>query len=124
METAKTIYEQLGEVQLQKLIDTFYTKVFNSPVIGKLFNSTSQDLIKDKQFCFLTQFLGGPPLYNEKYGAPKMRLRHLPHAIDEAAKEEWLRLMKESIQTLEISEHLKEVLYNCFPNVAAFMVNR
>ncbi len=124
MEVSKTIYEQLGDEQLQLLIDTFYPKVFSSPIIGSLFNKTDQQVIKDKQFCFLTQFLGGPPRYNHKYGAPKMRLRHIPHPIDEKAKEEWLKLMKESIQVLAISDHLKEVLYNCFPNVAAFMVNR
>ncbi len=80
--------------------------------------------IKDKQYCFLSQFLGGPQRYTEKYGHPKMRQRHAPHAITEEAKDEWLKLMKKSIEEMEMEEDLKLALYNCFPRVAAHMVNR
>jgi len=51
-------------------------------------------------------------------------MRHLPHPIDQAAKEEWLSIMKSSIDTLDIDSDFKETLYACFPNVAEFMVNR
>jgi hemoglobin len=119
-----TIYEKLGDERLAKLINAFYEAVFHSEVIGPLFKETEKEVIKDKQYCFLTQFLGGPPRYNEKYGNPKMRMRHLPHAIDENAKEEWLRLMKAAIQTLDWEEENKNALYNCFPNLANHMMNR
>lgn len=124
MEKVKSIYDKLGDENLKQLLDSFYDKVFESKVIGHLFKSTPKEIIKDKQFCFLTQFLGGPLRYNEKYGQPKMRLRHLAHAIDETAKEEWLSLMKSSIEELDIDSNFKETLYACFPNVAQFMVNR
>jgi len=124
MEQALSIYERLGDNNLSQLIDNFYERVFRSKVIGHLFQSTTSELIKDKQFCFLTQFLGGPPRFNEKYGPPKMRMRHLPHAIDEKAKEEWLLLMKSAIEDLDIDEDFKSTLYACFPNLAQFMVNR
>ena len=71
----------------------------------------------------MTQFLGGPQRYMEKYGPPKMRLRHMPHAITNEAKDEWLRLMEASIQELDLAENLKVALYNCFPQVAQHMVN-
>jgi hemoglobin len=51
-------------------------------------------------------------------------MRHLPHAITNEAKEEWLRCMKQAIDTLELSDELKISLYNCFPPVAQHMVNR
>ncbi|MCG8577559.1 MAG: globin [Flavobacteriales bacterium] len=123
MDNRRTLYEELGDERLKQLLDTFYDKVFSSPVIGPLFDQTNQETIKDKQYCFLTQFLGGPPRYNEKYGHPRMRMRHLPHKIDEAAKNEWLKLMKESINTLEWDEQLKNALYSCFPAVANHMQN-
>ena len=124
MEHSKTLYEHIGDKQLRSLLNSFYAKVFQSPILGQLFNQTDAATIKDKQFCFLTQFLGGPPRYTLKYGPPKMRLRHLPHAIDSAAKDEWLNLMFASIQELDLEQYLKDALYNCFPQVAQHMVNR
>lgn len=123
MKKTRTLYEALGDKNLQLLLDSFYSKVFSSPIIGKLFNHTDADTIKDKQYCFLSQFLGGPQRYMEKYGQPKMRQKHMPHAIDSAAKDEWLRLMKAAIDELSIPEQLKNSLYNCFPHVAQHMVN-
>ena len=53
-----------------------------------------------------------------------MRMRHLPHAITEKAAIDWLKCMKAAIDTLEIDAAFKETLYNCFPRVAAHMINR
>ena len=118
-----SLYEKLGDERLSKLIDAFYESVFKSEIIGQLFQETEKEVIKDKQFCFLTQFLGGPPRYIEKYGTPKMRMRHLPHRIDEGARDEWLNLMKQAIESLDWEQENKIALYNCFPAVANHMVN-
>ena len=117
-----TIYSKLGDEKLQQLIDHFYDLIFESE-IAHLFNQTEKDVIKDKQLCFLTQFLGGPPRYNEKYGMPKMRMRHFPHKIDQHAKTVWLDCMQKSINTLDIDDQFKDALYNCFPKLANHMVN-
>jgi len=118
-----TLYERIGAEKLHELVDRFYDEVFRSPVISHLFQ-TDKTIIKSKQEAFLTQFLGGPQLYSMEFGHPKMRMRHLPHAIDAEAKEEWLRCMKLAIDSLDISEELKTALYACFPAVAQHMVNR
>ena len=123
MEKVKTLYELIGDNRLQELINSFYAKIFENPLLSPLFNKTNAETIKDKQYRFLTQFLGGPPRYIEKYGPPKMRQRHLPHAITVEAKDEWLKLMNESIQELDLEDNLKTALYNCFPQVAQHMVN-
>lgn len=119
-----TLYQQIGPEQLVKLVDSFYNLVFASEKIGPLFIHSDKVLVKKKQFLFLTQFLGGPVLYSQEFGHPKMRMRHLPHQIDNAAKEEWLSCMKQAIETLEIGRDLKVELYNCFPQLAEHMVNR
>jgi hemoglobin len=118
-----TLYEQLGDDSLMELVTTFYDLVQLNPILAPLFKGDFTS-IRDKQFCFLSQFLGGPLRYNEKYGHPKMRLRHLPHAIDEKAKDEWLVCMKKAINSLNLEPSLSEALYLCFPPVAAHMVNR
>lgn len=119
----ETIYDKLGDKGLRQLVDAFYDRVFESEIIGPLFNQTDQDTIKHKQFSFLTQFFGGPQRYTGLYGHPRMRMRHLPHKIDTAARDEWLKLMKEAIWTLDIDEDFKNALYNCFPKLADHMVN-
>lgn len=123
MNQTKTLYEIIGDERLHQLLSSFYAKVFKSEIIGSLFNKTDAQTILDKQYSFLSQFLGGPQRYAEKYGPPKMRRRHLPHAITVEAKDEWLLLMKTSIWELDLDEDIKTALYNCFPVVAQHMVN-
>jgi hemoglobin len=117
-----TLYSKLGPHMIRILVDRFYESVFASPVIGPLFQSEKQ-LIKSKQYMFLTQFLGGPNLYSQQYGHPKMRMRHLPHTITNTAKDEWLRCMKEAIDSMPIDPEMKSELFNVFPQIAQHMVN-
>ncbi|HLP56522.1 MAG TPA: globin [Fluviicola sp.] len=118
----ESLYDRIGKERLHLLVNRFYDLVFDSPVIGPLFQ-TDKELIRQKQEAFLTQFLGGPQHYTEVYGHPRMRMRHLPHRITPEAGEEWLRCMKTAIDSLEMEEALKTALYNCFPPVAKHMVN-
>ncbi|MEM6316200.1 MAG: globin [Bacteroidota bacterium] len=117
-----TIYEELGKENLEKLVHKFYELVLANEVISPLFD-TDMTIVKAKQIAFLTQFFGGPPLYNETYGHPRMKMRHLPHKITEAAAIEWLKCMNAAIRTLDIEEDFKVTLANCFPRLAAHMVN-
>ncbi|PWH85623.1 globin domain-containing protein [Brumimicrobium oceani] len=118
-----TLYERLGEHNIKDLVDAFYERVYQHPVLIPLFDEDSIDEIKDKQFRFLTQFLGGPLRYIEKYGPPRMRMRHLPHKIDQNAMIAWLSCMKGAISTLSLSEENATELYNKFPQLAQHMVN-
>ncbi len=117
-----TLYEQLGAEQLHELVDSFYDNVLNDERIAHLFK-TDIALVKSKQYKFLTQFLGGPGLYTEEYGHPRMRMRHMPHEITPSSAYAWLENMKAAIDRLEVSEELKTQLFARFPNVAAHMVN-
>ena len=119
----ETIYSKIGPDRLLVLVDKFYDIVFFDSKISHLFDSDKSQ-IRDKQYRFLTQFLGGPSLYSDKYGHPKMKARHLPHSIGEKERDEWLRCMKRAINEMEFEGDLGETLFNCFPHVAQHMVNR
>jgi hemoglobin len=121
MET-KTLYERLGAENLQELVDKFYDLVFEDSEIKDLFK-TDKELIKKKQFMFLSQFLGGPTLYSDEYGHPQMRARHLPHQITEDKSVAWLKCMHAAIDTLKIPDEMKKELFERFPPTAFFMVN-
>src|SRR6187549_1674478 len=101
----ETLFEQLGEKNLELLVARFYDLVFAHEKISHLFK-TDKELIKEKQRLFLTQFLGGPPLYSERYGHPQLRARHLPHPIEQEDAVAWLSCMSAAVTSLEIEESL------------------
>ena len=120
--TLPTFYETIGEDRLRQLVDHFYDFVCKDHAISHLF-TTDMAVVKDKQFSFLCQFLGGPQRYNKTYGPPKMRMRHLPHRITPEARDAWLACMKKAIDQLDLEDKLKAALYQCFPKLADHMVN-
>ncbi len=73
----ESYYEILGgEETIQKLVNSFYPRVYSDPDLSPLFLGDMEE-VKRKQKMFLTQFLGGPKLYSEEFGAPVMKYRHL-----------------------------------------------
>lgn len=119
-----SLYERIGaEPVLAAMVDRFYDLVYQHPLISRLFND-DKELIKHKQNLFLTQFLGGPMLYTEAYGHPRMRARHLAHPITQQDASAWLECMAGAIKDMPISEDLKDELFDRFPRTAFFMVNK
>lgn len=118
-----TLYDRLGAENLRLLVTRFYDLVFENEQISHLFK-TDKDVIKEKQRLFLTQFLGGPPLYSERYGHPQLRGRHLPFPITADDAVAWLSCMSTSISGLSIDEALKDELLKRFIPTAMFMVNK
>lgn len=121
---AVTLYERIGgDATLRQLTDYFYDLVFQNETISRLFINDKEE-IKEKQRLFLTQFLGGPLIYNEVHGHPMMRARHMPHPINEEDAVAWLHCMSLAIGKLSITELLKDELFAKFPRTAFFMVNK
>jgi hemoglobin len=118
-----TLFEKLGDENVSLLVERFYDLVFMDPGISHLFK-TDKEVIKEKQRLFLTQFLGGPALYSQRYGHPQLRARHLPHPIGQEEAVAWLTCMSKAIGTLPIEEHLKDELFKRFVPTAMFMVNQ
>jgi hemoglobin len=118
-----TPYEQLGgEAMIDKLVQTFYPKVLQDPDLSPLFIEGIEGIMK-KQTMFLTQFLGGPPLYSEVYGPPAMRQRHLPFPVTPQRANAWLRCMKESMDEVGLEGPIRDAFFDRLAQVAAIMVN-
>ena len=83
------IYAAMGTDNIFAMLRDFYQELGKSS-ISYMF---PDDLVAaaDKSAAFFVGLLGGPPLYQQLYGNPMMRARHMPVAIDEAARQEWLR---------------------------------
>jgi hemoglobin len=78
---------------------------------------------RDKLYEFLSGWLGGPPLYVEKRGHPRLRARHLPFPIDDAARDAWLMCMDRALEECVSDAMLKEMLRGAFGNMANHMRN-
>jgi hemoglobin len=118
------LYDKLGAENLRLLVDYFYDEIFAHPGLTHLFKPEKKDEIKSKQLLFLTQFLGGPQLYSEIHGHPRLRARHMPHPISQDDAVAWLTCMSKAIAQLPIEESLKDELFSRFPQTAFFMVNQ
>jgi hemoglobin len=85
---SREIYALMGEASIFRMISDFYEELERSELRG-LFPADMEEAAK-KSAAFFVSVLGGPPLYMERYGPPRMRARHLPFPIDEHARQVWL----------------------------------
>lgn len=123
MNSELSIYEQLGGGEtIRKLVESFYPKVQQNAVISHLFPEDINPVM-DKQYLFLTQFFGGPPLYTEQYGHPMMRKRHLPFKITPKRAEAWLDCMSRALEDIGLEESLQKVIITRLSAPAYFFVN-
>ncbi len=90
------IYRVMGEDNVFRMMLDFYKELENSE-IRHLFPPDMEEASK-KSAAFFVTLLGGPPLYLEKYGSPRMRARHLPFEIDEPARQIWLRCFEKVLE--------------------------
>ncbi|MDX8383875.1 MAG: globin, partial [Ghiorsea sp.] len=69
-------------------------------------------------------WMGGPSLYMEKFGHPRLRKRHMPFAIDESARDQWILCMKHALDDVVSDQALRDELLHAFYGVADFMRNQ
>lgn len=120
----RTIYEQIGAEKIEELVNAFYPKVYADSDLIPIFDIVEIEEIMRKQKLFLTQFTGGPALFSEEFGAPRMRFRHLPHEITPTRAKAWLHCMKEAFDEVGLSNTTAgEAFYDRLTQVAGIMVN-
>jgi len=115
-----------GEPAVKQLVDRFYDLMDTMPESYEIRQIHPKDLqsSRDKLFLFLSGWLGGPPLYVEKYGHPRLRARHLPYPIDESARDQWLLCMNQALDEQVDNALLKQQLKTSFAKTADFMRNQ
>jgi len=122
-----THYERLGgEKSVRELVDRFYDLMDSRSDVRELRNIHAPDLhdARNKLFMFLSGWLGGPSLYIEKFGHPRLRQRHMPFAIGELERDQWMLCISQAMQDMDIDEALNKELYAAFYKTADFMRNQ
>ncbi|MDA1475905.1 thiol management oxidoreductase [Bacillus sp. CLL-7-23] len=116
-------YEAIGEELLSQLVDTFYELVERHPLLSPIFPDDLTDTAR-KQKQFLTQYLGGPPLYTEEHGHPMLRARHLPFPITPERADAWLSCMNEAMNRVGLDGEIRSFLFERLTLTARHMVNQ
>ncbi|MDB5803357.1 MAG: Hemoglobin-like protein HbO [Betaproteobacteria bacterium] len=122
-----TAYELLGgEEKVFALVDRFYDLMDEMPEyygIRKL-HPVTLDGSRSKLKMYLSGWLGGPNLYIEQFGHPRLRARHLPFSIGMDERNQWLACMYSAMEQTGVPEELQTRLQEAFFGTADWMRNR
>jgi hemoglobin len=120
------IYRIMGESNIFRMMLDFYIELEKSE-IRSLFPANMHEASR-KSAAFFVGLLGGPPLYLQQYGPPRMRARHLPFEIDEPARQIWLRCFDNVLEDAQAKysfppQHLQG-FKDFLMSFSAWMVNK
>jgi len=126
-ETGATPYAMLGgDTAVRALVDRFYDLMDLEPAYAgiRALHPGSLDGSRDKLHAFLSGWLGGPDLYVQQHGHPRLRARHLPYSIGIAERDQWMACMMSAMDELQVETSLAEQLTRAFFGTADWMRNR
>lgn len=122
-----THYEQLGgDAGIRRLVDRFYDLMDTAPeaTAVRRLHATSLKVSRDKLYKFLSGWTGGPDLYVQEHGHPRLRMRHFPFAIAARERDEWLWCMDRALDEHEMPDDLRQFLKQRFHQLADHMRNQ
>jgi len=122
-----THYQRIGGAEkIHALVDRFYHLMDELPEAYGIRKMHTEDLqvVNDKLFMFLSGWMGGPQLFVEAFGHPMLRRRHLPFAIGDAERDQWMLCMNQALDDVVEDESLRSELLDAFIKVADHMRNR
>jgi hemoglobin len=123
----QTHYERLGGGEtIRRLVDRFYDLMDEDPDYYGIRKLHPADLTesRNKLAWFLSGWTGGPPEYTDRFGHPFLRRRHMPFAVGEAERDQWMDCMKRAMQDVGVEAALQQELTAAFFKTADFMRNQ
>lgn len=115
-----------GDAGIRRLVDRFYDLMDSAPeaVHVRALHATSLKASREKLHLYLTGWTGGPPVYVERYGDPRLRMRHFPFAIGTRERDEWLWCMERALEEHDMPDELKAHLRTRLRVLADHMRNQ
>ena len=122
-----TPYERIGEeAAILNLVERFYFFMDTLPEAAEIRAMHASDLstAHDKLFKFLSGWLGGPDLFIQEYGHPRLRQRHISFAIDAVARDQWMLCMNKTLNEVVMNADFRENLSQALLQLATHMINQ
>jgi hemoglobin len=118
-----SVYDAVGgQGFFDDLVERFYAGVAEDPVLRPMY---PDDLTESKRTLagFLAQYWGGPPRYSDERGHPRLRMRHAPFTIDQAARDHWLAHMRRAVEASEVPAEVRDRMLTYFESASTHMIN-
>ena len=118
-----TVFEVAGGLDyFVRLVDRFYDRVATDDLLRVLY---PEDLTEARRHTalFLAQYWGGPTIYNEERGHPRLRMRHAPFVIGQPERDAWLAHMLASVADEPVHPQVEEMFIEYFERASTAMMN-
>ncbi|KHK89941.1 group II truncated hemoglobin [Novosphingobium malaysiense] len=126
-ETSATLFDRIGGAPtVDCLVETFYAQMDSLPEARSIRDMHAADLTAVKRVLkrYLTEWLGGPKLYSSERGHPRLRRRHLPFPIGNAARDAWMQCMDAALVEAVTDEAARQDIRTALAKLADWMRNR
>jgi hemoglobin len=117
------VHALVGDDGFARLVAAFYRRVAADDVLGPMYPKDDLAGAEVRLRGFLVQRFGGPDLYSQQRGHPRLRMRHAPFAIDRAGRDRWVELMEQSLAEVQLPPAADAALRRFFHDAATFMIN-
>ena len=117
------VYAAVGEAGFERLVAAFYRQVAADDVLGPMYPKDDLPGAEERLRDFLIFRFGGPQRYIEQRGHPRLRARHLPFHIDQAARDRWMQLMNNAFAEAGLPAAAEQMLRSFFDQMSTFMIN-
>jgi hemoglobin len=115
-----------GEARIHALVERFYDLMDLAPEyqVLRAAHGSALDDARQKLFWFLCGWLGGPQHYEERFGHPRLKARHMPFKIGLVERDQWLACMDQAMGETGVPPDLREKLRASFFQTADWMRNQ
>jgi len=113
-----------GDAGFTRLIAAFYRQIPDDDILGPMYKGRDMAAAEKRLRDFLIYRFGGPQHYIEERGHPRLRMRHNPFVIDQAARDRWMVLMKKALEEAKLPEGPAQMLEMFLDATASAMMNR
>jgi len=118
------VYAVVGSEGFGRLVTAFYRQIPTDDVLGPMYPADDLAGAEQRLRDFLVYRFGGPALYIEQRGHPRLRMRHAPFPIGQAARDRWMQLMGHALDEAALPDEAQQLLRGFFSTMATFLMNR
>ena len=118
------IYQLLGQERLEAIVAAFYRRVPEDEVLAPMYPAHDLAGAEQRLRSFLVYRFGGPQTYLQERGHPRLRMRHMPFAVDERARDRWMALMMAAVDEVGVDPEHRAYLEGFLGDIATFLRNR
>jgi hemoglobin len=125
VESEVTVFEEVGGAAFfERLVNGFYDRVEHDSLLLALYPEP-EDLsgARWRLTWFLVQYFGGPTVYSDSRGHPRLRMRHNPYVIGPVERDHWLAAMRAALDELAPDTDVAAALWDYFTMAAEAMRN-